>query len=68
VSYKSLPLKEGKMCTLGVQYVNGLVSLRFTSKAAQRVYPAENLMLSPAEWDRLVKWVALQRAEDALAQ
>ncbi len=62
----SLHLKEDKTWKFSARYFNGKVSFKLTSKRAGDAYPASAILLDEKEWDRLVKWVAYHRAEDAL--
>ena len=69
MSYSTLSVKNGKKWALSVRYSNGSISFELTSLSERRqVYPRDNLALSQEEWNRLVKWVALQHAEDAIAK
>jgi len=60
-----LVLKEGPTWTLGVRYTNGSVRIYLTAKSDRREYGGtDDLALSEKDWNRLVKWVEYQRAEE----
>lgn len=60
-----LVLKEDATWTLGARYTNGEVRLYLKAKSASREYGGTDaLALSEQEWNRLVKWVEYQRAEE----
>ncbi len=63
---ESLHLEEDKTWKFSARYFNGKVSLKLTSKSSKKEFPASAILLDEKEWDRLVKWVAYHRAEDAL--
>jgi hypothetical protein len=65
MAVQRLVLKESPTWTLGVRYTNGEVRLYLTAKSAKREYGGtDDLALSEAEWERLVKWVEFQRASE----
>jgi hypothetical protein len=60
-----LILKEGPTWTLGVRYTNGAVRIFLTAKSDRREYGGtDDLALSEKDWNRVVKWVEYQRAEE----
>ena len=60
-----LVLKEDATWTLGARYVNGEVRIFLTAKSDRREYGGTDaLALSEMDWQRLVKWVEYQRAEE----
>jgi hypothetical protein len=59
-------LKEGDDWELRANYINGSVRLFLTAKSDRREFPGKYLGLNETEWNRLVRWVEYQRAEEAL--
>jgi hypothetical protein len=68
MSTETFDVKENAAWRFTVRYVNGSVMPLLIRRNDEAQFPEyrKTLSLDPREWDRLVKWVAYHRAEDAL--
>ena len=61
-------VKENATWELTANFGNASVRLYLVSKADRREYPEGYMGLNEVEWNRLVRWVDYQRAEEALSR